>query len=120
MTSFADYLNDEKAENIDEQSIDTNEDDLNENVTPKPYMPSKPSLQDLQVTMQTLDFLYGQGSVVPLDMKIKKMNVYFIWYDENERRYNISTFNAKHGVGSMPDEMDIPTLKEAKDMLRTM
>lgn len=108
MSNFSDYL--KLSEN----------DDLNESATPRPYAPNKPSLQDLQVTMQTLDYLYGQSSVVPLDMKIKKNNVYFIWYDENERRYNISTFNATSGVGSMPDKMDILSLQEAKDILRKM
>lgn len=76
------------------------------------------TLEQFEGALATSCVLHGENAYSkPLAMKVTSRGVNFVWYDNNEMSYCISDYTAKHGAGSSPHEMDIPTLAEAKRML---
>lgn len=76
------------------------------------------TLEQFESAMATLCVLRGEnGYSKPLAMKVTPKSIRFAWYDEDEDSYCISDYTAKYGTSDMPNEVDIPTLAQAKRML---
>ena len=110
--NFNDYIN--KSSSLHENT------DLNE-ARDKPSLVrvgNSVSLDEFEGALAVSCLLHGEDSYVkPLAMKVTSKGINFVWYDEDEDSYCISGFTAKHGADSMPTEIDIPTLAQAKRML---
>jgi len=75
-------------------------------------------MDDLVGAMAVSSSLYGEMYVVyPIAMKVKNTTIYFVWYDEDEDTYAISTFTNKDGISSMPVDDDFNSLSDAKQEL---
>lgn len=117
--NFQDYIN-------ASQMNESHNDDLHESEhlneaadKPKLVHVRSLTLEQFEGALATSCVLYGEDAYVkPLAIKVTSKGVNFVWYDYDEDSYCISDYTAKYGPGDIPHESDIPTLAEAKRMLK--